>query len=207
MRKLSIFVALILVLLVSIIAVTATPVMADGGRHRTSGWNVGNTEPGNLNLGCSHIGTVNLYQKDPAADFAIVPDGGWGTLFYNVEGLRFNILFTGHSLQKNTNYSLIYYADAASGPNSLPIPGILIASGRTNRGGNIVLAASLSLQHDLPMAADANSQPDANGNIYGAKIFLVPSSDYDASTNLITGWNMNQWMFPLNGIFYTYTSW
>lgn len=203
-KKLSIFASMILVLLVALVAVTATPVAADGGRQSTGDWNVGNTGPDNLNLGYSNIGSVNLYQKDPAT-WEMVPGGGWGTLFYNLEGLRFKVLFVGHSLQKNTNYSLIYYADAVSEPNSPPVPGILIASGRTNRGGNIQLVASLSLKHDLPFAADANSQPDANGNIYGAKIFLVPSSDYDTSTNLITGWNMNQWMFPLNGIFYTYT--
>jgi len=188
MKKLLVFTPLMLVLLISLIAVSVTPV--DDG-IKACGVN-------------RNIGTLTLYQKDPIT-WERVPGGGWGTMVYNLAGARFNITFAGMSLQPNTNYSLIYYIDAVSAPGSPELPGVLIASGKTGPRGNLFLTASLSLQQNLPFAIDANSQPDANGNIYGAKIFLVLSSDYDAGSNLVTGWHMNQWMFPLNGIFCNYT--
>lgn len=133
--------------------------------------------------GNSNIGHLYLYQKD-TSDWSIVEGGAWGKLKYNQSCFTFDYVFNGHGLAKNTEYSLIYYADPWPGNN----PGMLIASGESNPGGNINLVGSIDLGMDLPSEPDQNF-PD------GAKIWLVLSSDYDVATNQMTAWNPDSYLF------------
>ena len=97
-----------------------------------------------------------------------MPGGASGVLAYCPAGPTFDYFFDGCGLAANTGYSLIYYADPWPGN----YPGALIASGATDGDGYIHLAGSAELNMDLPHPDDANT---------GAKIWLVPSIDYDSA--------------------------
>ncbi|MDD2777908.1 MAG: hypothetical protein PHS47_04180 [Methanocellales archaeon] len=137
----------------------------------------------NGQAGKSNIAHMYLYEKDPS-DWSIVDGGAWGKMQYNLAGPTFDFVFNGHGLEPNTEYSLIYYGDPWPGNH----PGALIASGASNEGGNIHLACSVDLGMDLPDPADANYPT-------GAKIWLVLSSDYGASTNAMKAWNPTEYLF------------
>jgi len=140
--------------------------------------------------GKSNVAHLYLYEKDPS-DWSIVEDGAWGKMKYNLAGPTFDFVFNGHELEPNTDYNLIYYADAWPGNN----PGAIIASGTSNNGGNINLAGSPDLGMDLPDSDDAN-YPD------GAKIWLVLSDDYDGTNTKMTAWNPTEYLFENNLITY-----
>lgn len=99
-------------------------------------------------------------------------------------------MFNGHRLQPDTAYSLIYYADPWPGNN----PGAVVASGVSSADGNMHLSGSTDLGTDLPDAADAND--------LGAKIWLVLSSDYNASLTKMVGWQPTEYLFEHNLIQY-----
>lgn len=168
--------ALIAGVLAGGIALAAPP--SEGGLHGAAGK--------------SNVAHLYLYQKDDT-NWQIIDSGTWGKMTYNLAGPTFDFVFNGHGLQPNTDYSLIYYADPWPGNN----PGALIASGMSNDGGNINLAGSVELGMDLPGPDDANTA--------GAKIWLVPSSDYDADTNSMTAWNQAQYLYEHNLITYNDT--
>ena len=96
-------------------------------------------------------------------------------------------------LDANTGYSLIYYADPYPGDN----PGALIATGTTDGEGIISMSGSAELNMDLPHPDDANSVPPCPG----AKIWLVPSSGYDAANTKIIGWNPTKYLFEMRAMF------
>jgi hypothetical protein len=137
-------------------------------------------------VGKSNVGRLYLYEKDPDT-WEIVDGGAWGKMKYKLAGRTFRFVFNGHGLEPKTEYSLIYYADPWPGNN----PGALIASGTSNRGGNIHLAGSPDLGMDLPDAADEN-YPD------GAKIWLVLSDDYDETNTKMADWNPTEYLFEHN---------
>lgn len=104
--------------------------------------------------------------------------GMYGLLDYNSQGPTFDYTFEAHGLQASIEYSLIYYADPWPGNN----PGALIATFDTDGSGDIAsTSGSVDLGMDLPDAADDNAPQ-------GAKIWLVPSSNYDAATKSVTAW-------------------
>jgi len=140
--------------------------------------------------GKSNVAHLYLYEKDPS-DWSIVEDGAWGKMKYNLAGPTFDFVFNGHELEPNMDYSLIYYADGWPGDH----PGALIASGTSNKGGNIHLAGSPDLGMDLPDSDDAN-YPD------GAKIWLVPSDDYNAAAKKVIVWNPREFLFESDLITY-----
>jgi len=141
--------------------------------------------------GNSNIAHWYLYEKDPT--WEIVEGGAWGKIQYNLAGPTFDFVFNGHGLTPNTEYSLIYYADPWAGNH----PGALIASGTTNSEGDIHLMGSIELNMDLPHPDDANYPKGA------AKIWLVLSNDYDATSKKIKTWNPTHWLFEYDpGITY-----
>jgi len=121
----------------------------------------------------------------------LVHDGIYGILTHNVKGPEFEYAFTGTGLASSTGYSLIYYADGWPGNN----PGALIASGTSDGSGGLSLSGSVELGMDLPHASDANHPG-------GAKIWLVPSSDYDAGNAKMVGWNPGNYLFETGLIEY-----
>ncbi len=127
------------------------------------------------------LSSVDLFSKDSGTWEVI--DGASGRLEYNESGPEFRYGFTGQGLVPSTEYSLIYYGDPWPGNH----PGALIANGTTDEFGAVSIEGSVDLGMDLPDPLDANTA--------GAKIWLVPSGDYDAVSNIMTAWNPDQYLF------------
>ncbi|MCK4473700.1 SipW-dependent-type signal peptide-containing protein [Candidatus Parcubacteria bacterium] len=119
------------------------------------------------------------------------PGNPAGTLTYIVKHPEFDYDFNASGLQTDTEYSLIYYADPWPGNN----PGALLGTATTDGSGNIAMSSSVELNMNLPGPGDLN-HPD------GAKVWLVPSSDYDAGTNELTYWNPGNYLFEIGLIYY-----
>ena len=165
----------------------------------------------NGQAGKSNVAFLYLREKDPST-WEIVDGGAWGKLKYSLAGPTFNYVFNGHGLEANTDYSLIYYADKPDrfedwgGDN----PGALIASGTSNDERDIHLMGSVELDMDLPCPPDANideydysEPPDNYQHAHGAKIWLVPSRDYDeGNENKVTGWEPSAFLFETDLITY-----
>lgn len=137
-------------------------------------------------------GTLVLENKTGDPDWQIIDDTLSGTLTYNMTGPTFDYSFSGRAPLKNTNYCLIYYADPWAGNN----PGALIGCGSTGATDrNISFNGSVDLGMDLPTSSDQND-PE------GAKIWLVPSADYDSGANKMTAWNPGNYLFETGLITY-----
>ncbi|MBW1787270.1 MAG: hypothetical protein JRK53_11730 [Deltaproteobacteria bacterium] len=162
--------------------------------------------------GNSHIGQLYLYEKVPSGDtnpedgdcpgmlapWEIVEGGAWGKLTYTTSGETFDFLFNGHGLPGGVSYTLIYYPDDwtfAQGGNI-----ICLASGITNRGGNIHLSGSVDPGDDLPITGD---QGDCNYGYDGAKIWLVLSDDLTDDC-VFNNWGPTAYLFEDAVIFFDY---
>lgn len=138
--------------------------------------------------------TTSLLLENKTANWdPIIGDGIWGILKWAGDGSTFDFSNTleAHGLQPDTAYSLIYYADPWPGNN----PGALLGAGTSDESGDLIIAADPDLGMDLPDPADAN-YPD------GAKLWLVPSSDYDATNYKLNAWNPSDYLFEYNLITY-----
>jgi len=124
----------------------------------------------------------------------ITGDGIKGVVEYDSTGEDFSYGLFAKGLTPDTDYSLIYYADPWPGDN----PGALIAESTTNSKGKIPRwdEGAVDLGMNLPDVNDAN-YPD------GAKLWLVPSADYDSNTNSLTAWNPENYLFERKLITYT----
>jgi len=133
-------------------------------------------------------GNVRLENKSGDPDWKILGgDGIWATLTYNLTGPTFDYSLSGKVTKNSTEYRLIYYTDPWAGDN----PGALIGTGTSTATGDITMSGSVDLGMDLPASSDQN-HPE------GAKIWLVPSSDYNsssASTGPMTSWSPADYLF------------
>ena len=77
-------------------------------------------------------------------------------------------------------------------------PGALISSGTTDVDGNLYMAGYIELNMDLPDPTDENYPS-------GAKLWLVPSSDYDPTLNKMILWNPTEYLYEWNLIEYNDT--
>jgi len=137
-----------------------------------------------------------LENKDPTT-WQVIDDDMYATLTYKKAGPAFEYKLHAHGLLPETDYSLIYYADK---PNRFTnwggdYPGAFIASGTTNIIGDLKMHGCCELNMDLPCPPDANYQD-------GAKIWLVPSSDYDATNFKMKTYIPTQYLFE--DVFITY---
>jgi predicted ribosomally synthesized peptide with SipW-like signal peptide len=136
---------------------------------------------------------LTLENKDPTT-WEPITDGTQGTLKYNLAGHTFDYTFEARGLTPSTSYSLIYYADPWPGNH----PGALISTFTTDGTGKIApTSGSASIGFDLPDPGDKNYPA-------GAKIWLVPSSGYDATSHALIGWNPTAYLFGMNLIHYDY---
>jgi len=137
---------------------------------------------------------VVLEDKTDASGVSIVdfPSATKGLLDYNSEGPTFDYTFKAFDLEASTDYSLIYYADPWPGDN----PGALIGTFTSDGSGDIAsTSGSVNLNMDLPAAADDNAPQ-------GAKVWLVPSIRYNASTNSVLVWAEDEFLFETHAIKY-----
>jgi len=158
--------------------------------------------------------TLVLENKD--ANWSVINDGKQGTLEYDSSADLFWYNFSATGLTASIGYSLIYYADTEDrfvdwgGDN----PGALIATFTTDGSGNITpTAGSVNLNMDLPCSPDANAyfydytaSPDFYDHATGAKIWLVPTSAYDAGQRKVTAWTPGAFLFETDLIWYDDTN-
>ncbi|MCX6761200.1 MAG: TasA family protein [Candidatus Nealsonbacteria bacterium] len=162
----------------------------------------------------------NLILENKTAGWVVINDTKQGTLTYNTVGADFVGSFVAAGLTANTQYSLIYYADQQTrftnwgGEN----PGAVIGTFTTDGSGVIVSTAiNTNLGMDLPATNDWNkvANPDYclghNGfdsyaTCTGAKIWLVPTSDYNSATKALTAWNPANYLFETDLINYNDTN-
>ncbi|MDZ7798155.1 MAG: hypothetical protein U5L76_00895 [Patescibacteria group bacterium] len=155
-----------------------------------------------------------LENKD--SNWDIVPDTTQARLYYNDYAEKFNYKLKASGLEINQTYALIYYADQQErfdnwgGDN----PGALITEVIANEKGNITETGHKDLGMNLPEDSDWNNSEDADYCNYhngyddydhcnGAKIWLVPSDDYNETDNQLTSWNPDNYLFETDLITYT----
>jgi hypothetical protein len=106
-----------------------------------------------------------------------------GFLRYERKAPTFNLRLHARGLQRQQDYTLIYFPD--------PFPGdrlICIASGTTNRGGALSLAGQVELNTRLPAVFDDN-YPD------GARLLLVLADDVDCDMRRMLTWQPQAYLF------------
>lgn len=178
----------------------------DAPMPRLYNWAQGDTMTFDIELyaeqegGVGPIGTedtVELVKKDP--DTWEVIDST-GTLTFNTAGTTFDYTFEADGLASSTEYSLIYYADPWPGDGTDHSTGALIAKFTSDGEGKIAsTSGSVDLGTDLPNSKDKNFG-------VGAKIWLVPSTDYSTtavgSQGYMTAWNPGNYLFEMHLISY-----
>ena len=122
-------------------------------------------------VGAVSASTLNLVQKD--GSWNPIPGGASGILVYSYEGSAFT--FDGTGLPSGV-YSLISYEEPYPGTGS-----ILLGTG-TAVSGNIHIEGTLNLV--------LNTYPEGEG----AKIWLVPSSDFTEGPGF-SDWNPSTYLF------------
>ncbi len=173
-------------------------------------------EPG---VETSYWSTVELENKNTSTWHVIPADGTEGILTYELAASTFNYEFEASGLTPKIEYSLIYYADKQNrfknwgGDN----PGALIATAVADDDGKISIEGSKNLAMNLPHADDWNGTSEANYCNYandfddfdlcrGAKVWLVPSSDYNAGTKSVDWSNAGQYLYETDLITYDDTA-
>jgi len=172
---------------------------------------VDHDEPG---VETSYWSTLELTTKDTST---WAQDGdGIATLTYELAASSFNYKFEAEGLIASENYSLIYYADRQDrftnwgGDN----PGALIATFTADGSGKISevtgsknLAMNLPHINDWNAVADPDYCDDNNGHddydlCRGAKIWLVPSDNYDEGTRKVDWANAEDYLYETDLITY-----
>ncbi|RLJ10046.1 MAG: hypothetical protein DRP15_01375, partial [Candidatus Aenigmatarchaeota archaeon] len=133
---------------------------------------------------------VTLDNKDPVT-WKPINDEYSAVLTFNPSGPTFNYELEGKVKQENTEYCLIYYADPWPGNH----PGALIGKASSDADGKITMSGNPDLGIDMPDPADAN-------NPAGAKIWLVPCSNYNECGYNLTAWNPDEYLFEMRLIKY-----
>ena len=136
-------------------------------------------------------GLLALKQKDPAT-WEFIPSGANGTLAYNTSGSTFDYTLNASGLQSITDYCLIYYYDPYPGSGGFDIEcGIA-----TNDLGHITDHTGNKTIGSIPVSGD-NNYP------VGAKLWLVPDSDYDQGNDKMNAWVPANYLYEMNLIKYT----
>ena len=187
-------------------------------------------------MGGAKAGRLFLFQKcdetlkddpgyDPSTGCPNIGTGPWpvfsenrmsGRLNYSLWGETFKFSFSGHGLQPETDYTLIYYPDKWPG-NGL----ICLGSGTTtpawdkgkslgksghgghgslkHKGGNLNIHGNVKMDTSLPAEYDANSKPMDPSGAVGAKIWLVLSDDVQCSNGpQMLNWKPTEYLFEYN---------
>jgi predicted ribosomally synthesized peptide with SipW-like signal peptide len=128
---------------------------------------------------CGEKTVLGLDNKNPN-NWERVVDETYGNLSYVTASESFDYDLEVRGLNPDTSYSLVYYKDPWPGTG-----GKTVGAFTTDGDGNWVGAGSVDLGTDLPAAGDENGA--------GAKLWVVLSSDW--STDHMTGWNPEEYLF------------
>ena len=173
------------------------------------------------------LSMVGMAAADTVYDNSMVlenKDGNWNiiedeynvTLEYNDDGEEFEWSINGTVPANNEEYCIIYYADKPDkfknwGGNN---PGAILGTITSDNNGNVTMSDSKYLGHDLPHINDSNidgndgsdyCESDNYTNCHGAKIWMVPSANYDEIGFEVTTWDQITNIYETNMINYTYT--
>lgn len=104
------------------------------------------------------------------------------------------------NMSANTNYSLVFYSrtnvgtwnpDTVWGNQSTS----LINNGTTDGSGNLMLTGTFDFSSYGQGLENINDGNDYNGLVKGAKVWLVPSVDYNSTQSIVTNWNPTNFLF------------
>lgn len=162
-----------------------------------------------------YVDSVTLENKQ---DFS--EDGDWNVvdndnrkaeLQFGLVGNKLNYTLDATGLDNETEYMLIYYADQ---PDRFVdwggAPALELGSGTPDDDGNLTLSGSEETNGNLPYADDWNDGPEADyctepdnyEHCTGAKIWLIPTDDYDGEDKTLTAWNPENYLFETDLIRY-----
>lgn len=131
--------------------------------------------------------TYQMENKD--GNWNPILDGTFGILTYEPEGPTFNYSFSAEGLTPTAGgYCLIYYADPWHGNGTDHSTGFLIDSGNSTGDGKLSLVGNKDIGTSLPNAKDENYPK-------GAKVWLVPCSNYNQTTHIVNDWTPANWLF------------
>jgi len=179
-----------------------------------SGYATCTPDNGNV-LTTRYYGILELENKD-ITTWVAIPDSTNATLKYDLVSSKFNYKLEANGLQADTSYSLVYYADKQDrfvnwgGDN----PGVLITTATSDGTGYLFTQGDTNLNINLPHTNDWNLAPNpdycANNNGFdsynlcgGAKIWLVPSSEYDTNTKTVSWTTPTSYLFETDMIDYS----
>lgn len=150
--------------------------------------------------------TLLLENKDASWD--VINDDIWAELLFNPCCPTFVYEIEVHAASE-TEYGLVYYADQQDryvnwGGN--PLKEIITFT--TDINGDYSGTGSVNLGMYLPVdgdwnigpGADYSQPPDNYVHAKGAKLWIVPTTDYDSEG--LTGWNPATYLFETNLVFY-----
>jgi len=130
-------------------------------------------------------GELNLENKSGDPDwFSDYNDAMKGHLSYKVKDSTFKYTLTAAGLKANTDYSLIHFVDPYPGNGAGSVGEI--GKAMTDGSGNLAIAGDKEL----------------GVHMINAKIWIVPSSDYDATAKSMTAWNAADYLFETGMIDY-----
>jgi hypothetical protein len=151
----------------------------------TGNWAQGDSLTFDITLLAEQLkGLAVLMPKSGDPDWHILYGGANGTLTYGVKDGTFKYTFNATGLTASTAYSLIHYVDPYPG-NGVGSVG-LIGSGTTDGAGALTLTGDVEF----------------HANMINAKVWLVPSSDYNSGTKSLTAWNPSTYLFETGLIDY-----
>lgn len=150
------------------------------------------------------IRTLTLENKNPL-DWTIIEDDIYAEVTYNPCCPTFTGTVEVYGLDEQTEYGLIYYADQQDrfenwGGN--PIKEIITFTGNGIYDFDINLASCLPMEGDWNICAEADytQSPDFYEHGKGAKLWIVPTTDYDVED--MTAWNPTTYLFETDLIGY-----
>lgn len=139
---------------------------------------------------------INLYQKD-SSDWSIIENDVWGRLNYSPQDEEAGFVFNGHGLEVGTEYTLLSYKEPWRGCGS-----VILGEATANEEGNVHIMGEMKyVINDYPYGFGGDYE-----GVSGAKIWLVPSADFNGTC--FTGWHPNEYLFEDELIYktpYNYT--
>ncbi len=155
-------------------------------------------------------GTLSLILENKDASWNIINDGYQVELTFNPCCPNFEWTLEGKVTQTEKEYVLIYYADQPDRfVNWGGAPALELARVTSDVNGDISDSGSKNLGACFPFETDWNIGPNADYHAYdgydhakGAKIWLIPTSDYNGIDEVLSAWNPGDYMFETDLVAY-----
>jgi hypothetical protein len=131
------------------------------------------------------LSSIQLVEKD--GDWKTVPDGITGS--FKPVGKTDSVMFSAEDLSVSTDYILISYSEPWGTKSNV------IGGGKSETDGELEFQFRYSnLQKNLICNPYPTSTSDEYSGV-GAKLWLVPASDFDVNSGTFTAWNPANYLF------------